>query len=70
MATAPLGRAVPAYIYELRRGATGHIARDEPFQVGDQVEIARRPGMSVPLNPQLFRGEVHLIVQLARQSIA
>ena len=64
-----MSRAMPAYIYELRRGhtvvATGHLSREEPFQVGDQVAIGGKQGIVRSVNPQLVRGELHLIVQLA-----
>ena len=65
---------MPAYIYELRRGdtviETGHLSREEPYQVGDHVEIGSSRGIVRTVNPLLVNGELHLVVQLARQSRA
>lgn len=63
---------MPGYIYELRRGdtviATGHLNREEPFQVGERVKIGGKQGIVRSVNPLLVQGELRMVVQLARQN--
>jgi hypothetical protein len=59
---------VPDYRYELReRGevvATGHLAREQPFDVGERVEIGGRIGVVRAIEPQLGELELRLLVEL------
>lgn len=72
MGLPPFKRAMPGYIYELRRGdtviATGHLNREEPFQVGERVKIGGKQGIVRSVNPLLVQGELRMVVQLARQN--
>lgn len=56
------------YRYELRRGeeivATGHLAWEEPLQVGDRVVIAGKEGIVRSLDPVLGEPEWRVVVQL------
>lgn len=56
------------YRFELRRGdeivATGHLARDEPVEVGDRVSIGAREGIARSIEPILSESELRLVVQL------
>jgi hypothetical protein len=58
------------YIYELRRGddvvATGRLTSDEPFDVGDRVEIGKWEGIVRTTEPVLGERDVRLVVQLVR----
>jgi hypothetical protein len=59
------------YRYELRRGdevvATGHLSREQPFEVGQYVEIAGRRGIVRVVEPILGERELRLVVQLRRE---
>jgi hypothetical protein len=56
------------YRYELRRGdeviATGHLTRDEQFEVGDRLEINGQPAIVRTIEPLLGEPELRLVVQL------
>lgn len=56
------------YRYELWRGdevtGTGHLSRDLPYQVGDQIEIGGEPGVVRSIEPLLHEHEMRLVVQL------
>jgi hypothetical protein len=60
------------YRYELRRGddvvATGHLNRELPLEVGDRIEIGGQLGVVRSIEPLLGDREVHLVVQLVRDS--
>jgi len=58
------------YRYELRRGeeviATGHLTREQPFEVGDRVEIGGAAGTVRAVEPLLGERELRLVVQVWR----
>jgi hypothetical protein len=60
--------AQAAYIYELRCGeeivATGHLAQDSRFEIGDRVTVAGRAGLVHTIIPIRGRTEQRLVVQL------
>lgn len=60
--------AVFSYRYELRRGdtvvATGHLTREEPFEVGERVSIGSQPGIVRSVESLLYGRELRLVVQL------
>ena len=67
------GRMPPVeYRYELRQGneivATGHLSREEPFEVGEQLEIGGGRGTVLSIEPTLGARELRLVVQLGRGS--
>lgn len=57
------------YRYELRRAdeliATGHLNHDQPFQVGDEVEIGGQSGIVRTIEPVLEERELRLVIQLS-----
>jgi hypothetical protein len=65
---------VPDYYYELRRGdaveatgrveATGHITREDAFEVGERVVIGGRPCLVCAIYPQLAERAMRIVVQL------
>lgn len=64
-------QVMPDYRYELRRGneviATGHLTREQPFEVGDRISIGSRTGIVRGIEPLLGEHELRLIVQLTGQ---
>jgi hypothetical protein len=60
------------YRYELRRAdeliATGHLNPDQPFQVGDEVEIGGQPGIVRTIEPVLGEHELRLVLELHDRS--
>ena len=65
---------MPEYRYELRRGdhviATGHLSREEPFNVGERIDIGSRSGIVRSIEPLLGERELRLIVQLCRDDLS
>jgi hypothetical protein len=65
--------AVVDYRYELRRGdeivATGHLSRQEPFEIGDRLEVSGQPGVVRAIDPLFGEHEFRLVVQLVRDRI-
>jgi hypothetical protein len=63
--------AISEYLYELRRGdevvATGHLAREDPVEVGDRLEVGGREGIVRAVEPLLGERELRLVVQLVRE---
>jgi hypothetical protein len=61
---------VPDYRYELRRGeeviATGHLAREQPLEVGERIAIGSHSGIVRAIEPLLHERELRLVVQLRR----
>lgn len=61
---------MPEYRYELRRGdeviATGHVAWEEPLEVGDRIGIGSQSGIVRAIEPLLGEHELRLIVQVWR----
>jgi hypothetical protein len=57
------------YRYELRRGdhvvATGHVGRESPLEVGEEVEIGGSIGTVRAAEPILGERELRLVVQLS-----
>lgn len=57
------------YRCELRRAdeliATGHLNHDQPFQIGDEVEIGSRSGIVRTIDPVLGERELRLVIQLS-----
>lgn len=55
------------YVYELRRSgeiiATGHLTRDEPLEVDDEIMIAGRPSVVRAVEPQLGDQPLHLLLE-------
>lgn len=62
---------MPDYRYELRRGdeviATGHLSREQPFEVGERITIGGRAGIVRDVEPILGEREQRLVVQLTRE---
>jgi hypothetical protein len=60
------------YRYELRRGeevlATGHLSREQPLAVGDEITIGGERGLVRTTEPLLGERELHLVVQLRREA--
>jgi hypothetical protein len=61
---------VPDYRYELRRGeeviATGHLAREQPLEVGERIAIGSHSGIVRAIEPLLHERELRLVVHLWR----
>jgi hypothetical protein len=61
---------MPEYRYELRRGeeviATGHMSREQPFEVGERIAIGSKAGIVRAIEPSLGERELRLMVQLCR----
>jgi hypothetical protein len=59
------------YRYELRRGeevtSTGHLAQEQPLEVGDHITIGGAVGIVRTIEPLLRERELRLIVQLLRE---
>jgi hypothetical protein len=57
------------YRYELRRGeefvATGHLAREHPFEPGDRIVIVGSAGTVRAVEPLLGERELRLVVQVS-----
>ncbi len=55
---------MPDYRYELRRGeegiATGHLSREQPFEVGERVTVGGRAGIVRDVEPILGEREQRL----------
>jgi hypothetical protein len=64
---------VAEYRYELRRGeevlATGHMAREQPLEVGERIAIGGRAGIVRAIQPLLGERELRLVVQLWREGL-
>ena len=62
-----------AYRYELRRGdeviATGRLTRERALEVGERIEIGAQLGIVRSIEPVLSEPELHLVVQLLRESV-
>jgi hypothetical protein len=62
---------MPEYRYELRRGddvlATGHLSREPPLEVGEQLVIAGHAGIVRTVEPIIRERELRLVVQLLRE---
>jgi hypothetical protein len=62
-----------AYRYELRRGdeviATGHMTWEKALAVGERIMIGGRPGIVRSVEPVLRERELHVVVQLLRESV-
>jgi hypothetical protein len=60
------------YRYELRQGenivATGHLTREQPLEVGDQVDIGAATGIVRGVEPVLGAHELRLVVQIRRDT--
>ena len=65
---------MPDYRYELRRGevmiATGHLSREQPFEVGERITIGNRSGIVRSIEPSLGERELRLVVQLRRDDFS
>lgn len=65
---------MPDYRYELRRGeeviATGHLSREQAFEVGDRITIGTSAGIVRDVEPLLGEHELRLVVQLTRDEIS
>jgi hypothetical protein len=61
---------MPDYRYELRRAdevvATGHLSREQPLEVGEQIAIGNQVGIVRTIEPLLGEREMRLVVQLRR----
>jgi hypothetical protein len=61
-----------AYRYELRRGeeviATGHLTREWALEVGERITISGRLGVVRSIEPVLGEQELHVAIQLFRDS--
>lgn len=61
------------YRYELRRGdeivATGHLTREQPFEVDERVVIAGSAGTVRAVEPVLGERELRLVVQVWREGV-
>jgi len=60
--------SMPDYRYELRLAdevvATGHLTRDEPFDVGEHVVVNGHVGIVRSIEPRLGERELDVVVQL------
>ncbi len=60
--------APTVYRYELRRGSeiisTGHLTRDEPLEVGDEVAIGGHTGTVRSIEPSIGERELRLVVRV------
>jgi len=65
---------MPDYRYELRRRdqliATGHVSREERFEVGERIRIGRQFGVVRSIEPLLGERELRLVVQLWRDDLS
>ena len=63
---------MPEYRYELRRGeevlATGHLSREQPLAVGDEITIGSERGLVRTIEPLLGERVLHLVVRLRREA--
>jgi hypothetical protein len=61
---------MPDYRYELRRSeeviATGHLSREQPLEVGEQIAIGSHSGIVHAIDPLLHERELRLVVRLWR----
>jgi hypothetical protein len=61
---------MPDYRYELRRGekviATGHLALEQPLEVGERIAIGGHSAIVRAIEPLLYERELRLVVQLWR----
>lgn len=62
---------MPNYRYELRRGeeviATGHMSREQPFEVGERIAIGSEAGIVRVVEPLIGERALRLVVQLWRE---
>jgi hypothetical protein len=60
------------YRYELRRGdeviATGHMTSGRALEAGERITIGANAGIVRSIEPILGKPELHLVVQLRRES--
>jgi len=58
------------YRYELHRNdeivATGHLVRDDPVEVGEQLQILGQDSVVRSIEPQLGERELRLVLELTR----
>jgi hypothetical protein len=58
----------------VRRGedviATGHLSREQPLEVGDEITIGGERGLVRVIEPVLGERELRLVVQLRRDTAA
>ena len=63
---------VVEYRYELRCGdevvATGHLSREQPYEVAERVAIGIHAGVVRTVEPTLGGRELRLVVQLTREA--
>ena len=48
--------------------ATGHLSREQPLAVGDEITIGSERGFVRTIEPLLGERELHLVVQLRREA--
>jgi hypothetical protein len=64
---------VPDYLYELRIQdqilATGHLSREGPLEIGEQVVIGGRPGIVRTIEPLLGESALRVVVQLWKDGL-
>ena len=65
---------MPDYRYELRWGdeviATGHLSREQRFEVGERITIGSQSGIVRDVEPLLGEHELRLVVQLTRDELS
>jgi hypothetical protein len=58
------------YRYELRDGddvvATGHLSREQPFEVGDRIDVSGQPAIVRTIEPLLGEPEWRLVLRPLR----
>lgn len=58
---------MPDYRYELRRGeevvATGHLSREQPLEVGEEITIGGERALVRTIEPLLGEHELRLVLQ-------
>jgi hypothetical protein len=68
---AQAGSTMPDYRYEVRQGdeliATGHLSREQPFEVGEGIVIGSNAGVVKAVQPVLHEIELRLVVQIEHQ---
>jgi hypothetical protein len=59
------------YRFELRGGeelvATGHLSREQPFEIGDRIEVGGQPAIVRTIEPLLGEPELRLVLRLLRE---
>jgi hypothetical protein len=62
-----------AYRYESRRGeeviATGRLTRESALEVGERITISGRLGVVRSIEPVLAEQDLHVVIQLFRDSV-